>query len=64
MNLLEACKAKQTYAEVQTEAGPQRIPVPATTADVFASPHREQWLAADMKAFNILLTGTGNFLRR
>ena len=60
---LEACKAKQTYVDVQTDVGPQRIPVPATTAEVFSSPHREQWLASDMKALNVVLSG-GNYLRR
>ena len=46
-----------------TKAGPTRIPVPATTADVLASPHREQWMASDMRALDVILLA-GNYLRR
>ena len=60
---LEACKAKQTYVEILTDVGPERIPVPATTAEVFASPHREQWVGSDMRALDVLIHA-GNYLRR
>ena len=60
---LEACKAKQTFVEVKTDVGPSRILVPATTAEVMASPHREQWLAADRRGLEVILAG-GNQLRR
>ena len=60
---LEACKAKQTYTEVMTKAGPASILVPATTAEVLASPHREQWLGADRRALDVILAA-GNSLRR
>ena len=60
---LEVNKAQQMYVEVETEAGPTRIPVPAGARDVFTSPHREQWMAADQRALDSLLLA-GNYFRR
>ena len=60
---IEVCKAKQTFVDVEMPAGPTRIPVPATTRDVLNSPHREQWIASDQRALDVLLAA-GNYLRR
>ena len=59
----ECNKATELYVEVQTDLGPARYTVPATTKAVLEDPHAEEWLAADQKGCDVL-TLAGNPLVR
>ena len=59
----ECNKATELYVEVQTDLGPARYTVPATTRAVLEDPHAEEWLAADQRGCDVL-TLAGNPLVR
>lgn len=59
----ECNKATELFIEVQTDLGPARYTVPATTKAVLEDPHAEEWLAADQRGCDVL-TMAGNPLVR
>ena len=60
--LAECCKATQSWVEVKTKLGPRIIRVPSSSKAVNKSHEREEWIAADRKALDVILAMPGNVL--
>ena len=61
-HLAECCKATQSWVEVKTQLGPRVIRVPSSSKAVNKSHEREEWIAADRKALDVILAMPGNTL--
>ena len=58
----QANKATQGVLEVKTDSGFMRLKVPATYKQLGASEQKEEWILADQKALDAILSHAGNRL--